>query len=63
MEYPEIIGVEAIPIEIEGEKAFAISEGQTRTHKSVVVRIITDEPNIDGVAAVSYTHLTLPTSR
>ena len=52
MEYPEIIGVEAIPIEIEGEKAFAISEGQTRTHKSVVVRIITDEPNIDGVAEI-----------
>ena len=52
MEYPKIIGVEATPIEISGERAFAISEGQTRTHKSVVVRIITDEPNIDGVAEI-----------
>ena len=52
MEYPKIIGVEAIPIEIRGEKTFAISEGQTRTHKSVIVRIITDDPNIDGVAEI-----------
>ena len=52
MEYPKIIGVEAIPIEIRGERAFAISEGQTRTHKSVIIRIITDEPNIDGIAEI-----------
>ena len=52
MEYPKIIGVEATPIEIRGERAFAISEGQTRTHNSVIVRIITDEPNIDGVAEI-----------
>lgn len=52
MEYPKIIGVEATPIEIRGERAFAISEGQTRTHKSVVVRVITDEPTIDGVAEI-----------
>jgi L-alanine-DL-glutamate epimerase-like enolase superfamily enzyme len=52
MEYPKIIGVEATPIEIRGERAFAISEGQTRTHKSVIIRIITDEPNIDGVAEI-----------
>jgi L-alanine-DL-glutamate epimerase-like enolase superfamily enzyme len=52
MEYPKITGVEAIPIEIRGERAFAISEGQTRTHKSVIVRIITNEPNIDGVAEI-----------
>ena len=52
MEYPKIIGVEAIPVEIRGERAFAISEGQTRTHKSVIIRIITDEPNIDGIAEI-----------
>ncbi|MGB1946753.1 MAG: hypothetical protein ACPHTC_07725, partial [Candidatus Puniceispirillaceae bacterium] len=52
MEYPKIIGVEATPIEIRGERAFAISEGQTRSHKSVVVRVITDEPTIDGVAEI-----------
>jgi len=52
MEYPKIIGVEAIPIEIRGDRAFAISEGQTRTHKSVIIRIMTDEPNIDGVAEI-----------
>ena len=45
MEYPKITGVDAIPIEIRGERAFAISEGQTRTHKSVIVGIITNEPN------------------
>ena len=54
MEYPKIIGVEAIPIEIRGERAFAISEGQTRTHKSVIIRIITDEPNIDGIAEIVW---------
>ena len=52
MEYPKIIGVEATPIEIRGERAFAISEGQTRTHKSVIIKIITDEPNIDGIAEI-----------
>ena len=52
MEYAEITGVDAIPREFRGERAFAISEGQTRTHKSVIVRIITDEPNIDGVAEI-----------
>lgn len=52
MEYPKITGVEATPIEIRGDRAFAISEGQTRTHKSVIIRIITDEPNIDGIAEI-----------
>jgi L-alanine-DL-glutamate epimerase-like enolase superfamily enzyme len=52
MEYPKIIGVEATPIEIRGDRAFAISEGQARTHKSVIIRIITDEPNIDGIAEI-----------
>jgi L-alanine-DL-glutamate epimerase-like enolase superfamily enzyme len=49
---PKICGVEAIPIEINGNKEFTISEGQTRTHKSVIVRIITEDPNIDGVAEI-----------
>ena len=51
-EYPTIRGVEAIPIEITGEKEFAISEGQTRTHKSVIVRIVTEDPNIVGLAEI-----------
>ena len=52
MAYPKILGVDAIPIEIKGEKEFSISEGQTRTHKSVIVRIVTEDPNIDGVAEI-----------
>ena len=51
-EYPTIRGVEAIPIEIRGEKEFAISEGQTRAHKSVIVRIVTEDPNIVGSAEI-----------
>lgn len=50
--YPKILGIEAIPIEIKGKREFAISEGQTRTHKSVLVRIVTEDPNIDGVAEI-----------
>ena len=50
--YPRICGIEAIPIEIKGKREFAISEGQTRTHKSVIVRIVTEDPNIDGVAEI-----------
>jgi L-alanine-DL-glutamate epimerase-like enolase superfamily enzyme len=50
--YPRICGIDAIPIEIKGKREFAISEGQTRTHKSVIVRIVTEDPNIDGVAEI-----------
>ena len=50
--YPKICGIEAIPIEIKGESEFAISEGQTRSHKSVIIRIVTEDPNIDGVAEI-----------
>jgi L-Ala-D/L-Glu epimerase len=50
--YPKILGIEATPIEIKGKREFAISEGQTRTHKSVLVKIVTEDPNIDGVAEI-----------
>lgn len=50
--YPTILGVEAIPIEIRGKREFAISEGQTSTHKSIIIRIITEDPNVDGVAEI-----------
>jgi len=49
---PKICRVEAIPVEINGNREFTISEGRTRTHKSVIVRIITEDPNVDGVAEI-----------
>ncbi len=52
MTYPQIIGIEATPIEISGEQEFVISEGQTKAHKSVIVRIITEDPDVDGVAEI-----------
>ena len=50
--YPKIIGLQAIPIEIIGKREFAISEGKTKTHKSVIVRVLTEDPKIDGVAEI-----------
>lgn len=50
--YPKIIGIKAIPIEIAGKRIFAISEGQAKTHQSAIVRIITEDSNIDGVAEI-----------
>ena len=52
MTYPKIRGLDAIPIEIIGDKSFAISEGKTKTHKSVFLRIYTDDPKVDGVSEI-----------
>jgi len=47
-----IAGVEAIPLFVAGERAFRISEGQTRTHVSVVLRLLTSEPGLEGYGEV-----------
>lgn len=43
-----IVAVEAIPIAVEGLRPFRISEGQTATHYSVIVRLLTDTPGLEG---------------
>jgi muconate cycloisomerase len=47
-----ITAVEAIPLEIAGTKDFRISEGKTRRHVSVLLRVATDDPSVSGVAEV-----------
>ncbi len=47
-----VAGVEAIPLFVAGERAFRISEGQTRTHVSVVLRLLTSVPGLEGYGEV-----------
>jgi muconate cycloisomerase len=49
---PRIIGVEAIPLAIPGQRTFRISEGATRTHVSVVVRIRTETQALEGIGEI-----------
>lgn len=47
-----VAGVETIPLFVAGERAFRISEGQTRTHVSVVLRLLTSVPGLEGYGEV-----------
>lgn len=47
-----IVAVEAIPIAVSGIRPFRISEGQATTHHSVVLRLLTAEPGLEGNAEV-----------
>ena len=47
-----IVAVEAIPIAVSGIRPFRISEGQATTHYSVVLRLLTAEPGLEGNAEV-----------
>ncbi|HEX7125119.1 MAG TPA: enolase C-terminal domain-like protein [Thermodesulfobacteriota bacterium] len=47
---PRIAGVEAIPLVVAGPRDFRISEGGTRTHVSVVLRVLTDVDGLEGIA-------------
>ena len=49
---PTIRAVEAIPVRVEGEREFRISEGSTRVHTSVVLRLLTDVDGLEGNAEV-----------
>jgi len=49
---PTIRAVEAVPVRIEGAREFRISEGATRIHVSVVLRLITDVDGLEGNAEV-----------
>lgn len=47
-----IVAVEAIPIAVSGIRPFRISEGQATTHYSVVLRLLTAEPGLEGNAEI-----------
>lgn len=49
---PRIIAVEAIPLAVTGMRDFRISEGQTRTHVSVVLRISTEVEGLEGIGEI-----------
>jgi L-alanine-DL-glutamate epimerase-like enolase superfamily enzyme len=48
MQQITIAGVEAVPVFAAGERAFRISEGTTRTHVSVVLRVTTSVSGLEG---------------
>lgn len=52
MPVARIRAVEAHPVVVSGLRDFRISEGQTRTHVSVIVRLLTDEPGLEGVGEI-----------
>jgi L-alanine-DL-glutamate epimerase-like enolase superfamily enzyme len=45
-----IVAVEAIPLAVTGLRPFRISEGQTATHYSVLLRLLTQTPGLEGNA-------------
>lgn len=47
-----IRAVEAIPIRVQGTRDFRISEGQTRIHTSTILRLLTEEDGVEGIAEV-----------
>ncbi len=47
-----ICAVEAIPVRVTGSHDFRISEGQTRTHTSIVLRLLTEHEGVEGNAEV-----------
>ena len=49
---PSIVSVEAIPVVVTGDRDFRISEGGTRTHVSVILRLLTDIDGLEGNAEI-----------
>jgi muconate cycloisomerase len=49
---PTIRAVEAVPVRIEGAREFRISEGATRVHASVVLRVLSDVDGLEGNAEI-----------
>jgi muconate cycloisomerase len=47
-----IRAVEAIPVRVTGSRDFRISEGQTRIHTSTILRVLTEDEGIEGIAEV-----------
>ncbi len=47
-----IAAVEAIPVVVEGARDFRISEGRTKSHTSVILRLLTAEDGLEGIAEI-----------
>lgn len=45
---PKIVAVEAIPVAVAGVRPFRISEGETKRHVSVLLRLRTDRDGLEG---------------
>ena len=45
-----IRAVEAIPVQVSGSRDFRISEGQTRIHTSTILRVLTEDDGVEGIA-------------
>ncbi len=52
MAEPRITAVETIPVVVTGLRDFRISEGQTRSHVSVIVRLQTDRDGLEGIGEI-----------
>ncbi|MGQ0675155.1 MAG: mandelate racemase/muconate lactonizing enzyme family protein [Rhodospirillales bacterium] len=49
---PKIVAVEAIPVAVAGARPFRISEGETKRHVSVLLRLKTDRDGLEGNAEI-----------
>jgi len=49
---PKIVAVEAIPVAVTGVRPFRISEGETKRHISVLLRLRTDRDGLEGNAEI-----------
>jgi muconate cycloisomerase len=49
---PRITAVEPIPVVVSGTHDFAISEGRTRVHTSVILRLVTEDEGLEGIAEI-----------
>jgi muconate cycloisomerase len=49
---PKIVAVEPLPVAVSGTCDFAISEGRTRVHTSVILRLRTEDDGLAGIAEI-----------
>lgn len=49
---PAIVAVEPLSVRVSGARDFAISEGRTRIHTSVILRLKTEDDGIEGIAEI-----------
>lgn len=49
---PSITGIDPVPVRVSGSKDFKISEGKTRVHTSVIVRIRTEDETVEGIGEI-----------
>jgi len=49
---PKIVAVEPLPLVVPGARDFAISEGRTRVHNSIILRLLTEDAELEGIAEI-----------